>query len=172
LLRFNAFDAVHDFGIGGFSDRDKVQLVIKLEKYAKVFISAEAGVPDEIKDRVIKTPKNRIHDAIYYARMLVTDTGTMVTEAACLGTPAIILHPSVKKFGNFAELENKYGLIFGYDKESNQAIEKAVELIKEPNLKEEWKAKREKLLRDKVDMTQYMVGFIENYSKYLKKIQC
>jgi uncharacterized protein len=169
LLRFNAFDAVHDFRIVGFSDSDKVLLVRELEKYARVFISSEAGVPDEIKDCVMKIPKSRIHDAIYYAKMMVADTGTMVTEAACLGTPAIMLHSSVKKFGNFVELENKYELIFGYDHESNQAIEKAVELIKNPNLKEEWKARREKLLSDKIDMTQYMVDFIENYSKRFGK---
>jgi len=48
LLRFNAFDAVHDFGIGGFSNNDKIRLVCELEKYTKVFISSESGVPDEI----------------------------------------------------------------------------------------------------------------------------
>jgi len=169
LLRFNAFDAMHDFGIVGFNNSDKARLVNELEKYAKVFISSEAGVPDEIKDRVLKIPKSRIHDAIYYSKLIVADTGTMVTEAACLGTPAIMLHSGVKKFGNFVELENKYELIFGYDQGSNQAIEKAVELIKMPNLKEEWKAKRERLLKDKIDITEFMVSFIENWPESAKE---
>jgi len=171
LLRFNAFDAMHDLGIAGFKDSDKVRLVRELEKYAKIFISSEAGVPDEIKDCVMKIPKSRIHDGIYYAKLLVADTGTMVTEAACLGTPAIMLHSSVKKFGNFVELENKYELIFGYDQGSNEAIERAVELIKKQNLNDEWKAKRERLLKDKIDITAFMVWFIEDWPESARIIR-
>lgn len=163
LLRFNAFDAVHDFNIGGFKDEDKIQLVYKLEKYAKVFISSETGVPKEIKDRVLNIPKNRIHDVIYYAKLLIADTGTMVTEAACLGTPAIMFHPNVKKMGNFIELEQKYRLIFGFERDPNLVINKAVELLLRPNLEQEWQDKRKNLLREKVDITAFMVWFIENY---------
>lgn len=167
LLRFNAFDALHDFRVAGFSSRDKIRLVKEIKKYTRVFISSEAEVPGEIEDYVIKIPKSRIHDAIFYAKMMIADTGTMVTEAACLGTPAIMLHPSIKNFGNFMELQNEYGLIFGYDQDPSQVIEKAIELIRKPNLKEEWKAKRSLLLNDKVDMTLYMVDAIENSPKLL-----
>jgi uncharacterized protein len=164
LLRFNAFDAVHDLGIRGFSMTNKVRLVSELEKYAKVFISSEAGVPDEIKDRVMKIPKNRIHDAIYYAKILVTDTQTMTTEAAILGTPAIRCNQFVgpNDMGIFVDLEKKYGLIFNYS-EPDKSINKAVELIQKHNLKQEWTERRDKLLKDNIDITTFMVWFIENY---------
>lgn len=171
LLRFNAFDAVHDLGIGGFRDHDKIKLVEELEKYAKVFISSEAGVPDSIKDRVLKLPKSRIHDVIYYAKMLVADTGTMVTEAACLGTPAIMFHPKVKIMGNFIELEQKYQLIFGYDSNPEFVIQKALELIQIPNLKQEWQKRRERLLKDKIDITAFMVWFLENYPESFRMMK-
>lgn len=163
LLRFNAFDAVHDLGVAGFTKSEKIRLVHELEKYVKVFISSEGGVPNEIANRVLKIPKSRIHDVIFYARIMVADTGTMITEAACLGTPAIIMHPGVKKLGNFVELENKYKLIYGYDRGSDQVMEKAIELVTNPNIKSEWKSKREKLLKDKIDITVFMLWFIENY---------
>ncbi|MBC7107293.1 MAG: DUF354 domain-containing protein [Methanomassiliicoccales archaeon] len=163
VLRFNAFDAVHDAGIRGFSPEDKVKLVKELEKDLKVFISSEAGVPEEIKDRVLRIPKSRIHDVLFFSKLLVADTGTMVTEAAVLGTPAVMFHPKVHDFGNFVELEGKYGLIFGCNKNSQDAIAKAIELAKEQNVKREWAAKREKLLKEKIDMTGFMVWFIENY---------
>ena len=35
------------------------------------------------------------------------------------------------------------------------AIDKAVELIQEPDLKNKWKEKRDKLLADKIDATQF-----------------
>lgn len=164
LLRFNAFDAVHDLGIGGFSREDKIRLVHELEKYAKVFISSEAGVPSEIKDRVLRIPKSRIHDVIFYAKMLVTDTQTMTTEAALLGTPAVRCNHFVgpNDMGNFVELEKKYGMIFNY-RDPDRALNKAVELIQKSNLKKEWNEKRERLLRDKIDITAFMSWFIENY---------
>ena len=41
-------------------------------------------------------------------------------------------------------------------------------LIQKPNLKEEWKKKREKLLKDKIDVTAFMVWFIKNYPESFK----
>lgn len=169
LLRFNAFDAVHDFGIVGFSDSDKIRLVYELEKYAKVFISSEAGVPDEITDRVMNIPKSRIHDAIYFAKMLVTDTQTMTTEAAILGTPAIRCNHFVgpNDMGNFVDLEKEYGLIFNYS-EPDKSINKAMELIQKHDLRTEWDAKREIFLKDKTDITAFMVWFMENWPESAK----
>lgn len=164
LLRFNAFDAVHDAGIKGFKDEDKSRLVSELEKYAKVFISSETNIPDNIRDRIAQIPKSRIHDALYYAKLLVTDTQTMTTEAALLGTPAVRCNRFVNKndMGNFIELENQYGLIYNFDN-SNDAIEKAILLVRNPNLKEEWIAKRKRVLEDKSDMTSFIVEFLESF---------
>ena len=47
--------------------------------------------------------------------------------------------------------------------DSDKAMKKAFELINKPNLKEEWKIKINKLLKDKIDVTAFMVWFIENY---------
>lgn len=170
LLRFNAFDAVHDFGVGGFSDADKVRLVEELEKHARVFISSEAGVPGEIKNRVIKIPKSRIHDAIHYAKLLVTDTQTMTTEAAILGTPTVRCNRFVGKsdMGNFIELEEKYGLIFNY-REPGRSIQKALELVQRLSIKAEWRQKREKLLRDKADITSFIVTALERFPDGVRK---
>ena len=43
------------------------------------------------------------------------------------------------------------------------AIDKALVLLKEPNLKANWAEKRKVLLEDKIDVTSLMVRFIENY---------
>lgn len=172
LLRFNAFDAVHDLGIGGFRYQDKIKLVHELEKYAKVFISSEAGVPDSIKDRVLKIPKSRIHDVISHAKILVTDTQTMTTEAAILGTPAIRCNSFVgpNDMGNFIELEQKYGLIYNFS-DPDIAIQKAIELVQTPNLKQEWQKKRERLLKEKIDITAFMVWFVENYPESFRMMK-
>ena len=172
LLRFNAFDAVHDIGVGGFSLDEKRTLVDDLKKYARVFISSETELPDDLEEYSIRIPKYRIHDVLYYAKMVVADTQTMITEAGILGTPAIRYNSFVgkKDMGNFIELEQKYNLIFNYN-DPDKAIEKAVELIRKPDLKEVWGEKRKQLLRDKVDLTEFMVGFIEDYPGSFEEIK-
>ena len=164
LLRFSAFDSLHDVGVKGFSSEDRITLVKELEKYASVFISSENDVPDEIKDRILKAPKSRIHDIIAHARLLVTDTGTMNTEAAVLGIPSIRFSSigGEKDLGVFVELERKYGLMYTFN-DPKKAIDKALELIRKPDLKEEWNDKRMKLMANSLDIAKFFIWFIENY---------
>jgi uncharacterized protein len=172
IIRFNAFDAVHDTGICSFSLEEKRRLIYELQKYAHVFISTEKKLPKDLEKYLLDIPKQKIHDCLYYAKMLVTDTQTMTTEAGILGTPVIRCNSFVgtNDMGNFIELEHKYKLIFSY-RNPNQAIEKALALIQEPNIKEEWNKKKQKLLNDKIDITAFMAWYIENYPQSYKEIK-
>lgn len=165
VLRFNAFDAVHDLGVDGFNNNAKIQLVDALKRYGSVFISAEGSVPAELKPYVLKAPKRRIHDILYYAKLLVTDTQTMATEAALLGTPTIRCNKFVgsNDMSNFTELEQKYHLMYNFNT-STASIRKATELIQSSELKKRWQIRREKLLAEKIDITEYMVSFLEMYA--------
>lgn len=162
ILRFNAFDAVHDIGRTGFSLGEKYRLVENLSKYTRVFISSEGSLPDDLELYKLPTPYHKIHQVLYFAQLLVADTGTMAWEAALLGTPTIVCASFTPHFGNFVELEQKYDLLYCFQ-EANKSIDKAVELIQQPDLKEQWDLKRRKLLDDKIDVTQFIVDFIENY---------
>lgn len=164
LLRFVGLGAYHDIGGVGFDLEAKMELIKQLEKYAKVFISSEESLPAQLEKYNIPIPPEKIHDFLYYAKLLICDSQTMTTEAAILGTPAIRCNSFVGKndMGNFIELEQKYGLIFNYSN-SDEAISKAVELVQKPDLKDEWKTKRNKLLKEKIDVTSFIVDFIEKY---------
>ncbi len=170
ILRFNAFDALHDIGHWGFSNENKIKLVKELEKYCRVFISSEKILPAELEPYRIKIPLHKIHDVLYFADLLVSDTQTLTTEAAILGTPAIRCNSFVGEndMGNFIALEKEYGLIFNY-KKPEEAIDKAIELIQISNLKNEWSIKREILLKKTIDINTFMVWFIENYPESFDK---
>lgn len=165
ILRFNSFEASHDTGVTGFSPEERVALVRELEKYARVFISTEGDIPDEIKDNIIRIPRYRIHDALYYAKLMVTDSSTMGIEAAVLGTPVVRTSSFVKNdFGLMLELGQTYDMLLSY-LDPREAIAKSVELIRRDDVKQEWATKRERLLKDKIDMATYMIWFIENYPR-------
>jgi len=165
IIRLNPLDAFHDISIRGFSYADKLKLVQALDPYARVFISSEARLEPALEKYAIGIPVHRIHDAEYYAQLLVTDAGTMLTEAAVLGTAGIHCSGYVAKrcYGNLVELEEKYQLVFNYA-EPAEAIAKAVELIKQPDLKQQWQEKRKALLADKIDVLKFMVEAIESHA--------
>jgi predicted glycosyltransferase len=160
ILRFVSWSASHDVGQHGI--KNKIELVRKLEKYGRVFITSEGKLEDDLEKYKIKVSPEKIHDLLYYASLYVGEGATMATESAILGTPSIYVSSLVGTMGNFEELEQKYGLIFNY-REEDKVLQKAVELIQKPNIKEEWKKKRKELLKDKIDVTAFMVWFIENY---------
>ena len=162
ILRFVAWGAYHDMGNSSFGLETKQKLIHELEKFARVFISSESALPEEFEKYRIPIRADQMHDFLYYASLLVCDSQTMATEAAILGTPAIRCNSFVGKsdMGNFVELERKYGLIFNYP-DSGNAIGKAVELIRENDLKNQWKVKRDAVLKDKIDLSAWMIDVVE-----------
>jgi len=96
----------------------------------------------------------------------------MTTEAGILGTPVIRCNTFVGKndMGNFIELEQKYKLIFSY-RNPDRAIEKALSLIQDKDIKKEWIEKKQKLLNDKIDITAFIVWYIENYPQSFREMK-
>lgn len=165
LMRFVAWNAMHDVGKKGFDLASKIRAVKEISKEMNVYISAEGVLPKELEPYKIKIPPEKIHDILYYSQMLIGDSQTMTTEAALLGTPAIRCNSFVGEhdMGNFIELECDYGLIFNFS-DSKLAIDKALVLLKEPHLKLNWAEKRKELLKNKIDVTSFMVEYIENFA--------
>jgi predicted glycosyltransferase len=172
VLRFGAFDSAHDINIGGFSSSDKCRLVEQLTKYARVFISSETNLLEDLGAQVLPTPPYEIHNVLYYAQLLVCDTQTMATEAAVLGTPVVRCNSWVGSNDShlYTELENKYGLLHSL-REPELAIRKALDIIQQKGLKEECAKKRQRLLADKIDFTQFMVWFIENFPESFDEVK-
>lgn len=162
LLRFVAWSAAHDVGHKGFSLEDKRLLVKELENYGKVYISSEAELPPEFENNKLKIPPHKIHDLLYYAYMFVGDSQTMATEASILGIPTVRSNSFVGTMSNFKELEEEYELMYSI-KDPRKALVKALELQEDKNLKQKWIERREKLLRDKIDVTEFIVDLIERY---------
>ena len=158
ILRFISWGAHHDVGQHGIDN--KLALIKKLEKYGKVFISSEGKLAEEFDQYRIRVPSEKIHSLLYYATLCLGGGATMAVETAIFGTPSTYVSSLAGTMGNFSELEERYGLLFNFS-DSEAALKKAVELIREPELKKTWSLKREGLLKDKIDVTEFMVRLIE-----------
>lgn len=158
ILRFISWGAHHDVGQHGINN--KLAFVQELEKFGKVFISSEGELAEEFDRYKIKVPPEKIHSLLYYATLCAGEGATMAVESAILGTPSIYVSSLAGTMGNFSELEEKYGLLFNFN-DSEAAMEKALELLRDPELKNTWSLKRAALLKDKIDVTEFMVKLIE-----------
>lgn len=161
IMRFVSWQAVHDVGHQGLSLENRRKAVQECSRYARVLISSEAPLPPDLAAYQIKIPSAKIHHALYYAALLYGESATMASECAVLGTPAIYLDDIGRGYTD--EEEKRYGLVFNFKESlSDQArsIEKAVEILKQPQGKEFWRSKAQQLLKDKIDVTEWMEGLI------------
>lgn len=164
IVRFVSWGAAHDFGMTGMSLQNKIHAVKALSKYARVFISSEGKLPEDLEKYRIKIPYDRIHDALYYSSMIFGESGTMSSEAAVLGTPAFFI--SSLKLGYLEDQEREFGLVFNYgisEADQKKAIEKAVEILQDQEGDAIFQAKRKKLLANCIDTTAFMVNEVLNH---------
>lgn len=163
IMRFVSWGATHDVVQKGISSEMKHKFVKELKKYARVFITSEGKLPMNLEKYQINLPPEKIHDLLYYATMYIGDGGTMASEAAVLGTPAVFVSTTVS---DYQLDEEQYGLvhIFSNPKTGeDEGLEFAVKLLKDNDFKDKARERRKKLLENKIDVSAFMVWFIENY---------
>ena len=160
IIRFVSWSAVHDIGQYGISSRK--DLVSKLEKYGQVLISSEGKIEKELEKYKLKVSPEKFHSLLYYAQLYIGEGGSTATEAAILGTPSIHVSSTAKYCGNFEDLHKNYGLIYTFS-DDRQALEKAIEILEDPDSKRKWRQRREKMQKEKIDVTAFMTDFIENF---------
>lgn len=162
IVRFVSWEASHDVGQHGL--RDKVGLVKALEHYGRVLITSERALPPELQPYQIGVSPEKIHDLLYYATLYVGEGGTMASEAAVLGTHAIYVNSL--GLGYIAEENEKYHLISDFSGKActDETVQtEARRLLQNPDLRKVGKEKGYALVQDKIDVTAFMVWFVENF---------
>lgn len=162
VLRFVSWNASHDRGHKGI--KNKIKLVQELVPFGKVFISSEGLLPLELEQYRIRIPPDRLHHLLYYATLYIGEGATTASECAVMGTHA--LYVNTLRLGYTDEEEEAYGLVYTFSDPAameQDVVEKAKELLRNKNVKAEGREKRVKLLKDKIDLTQYIIWFVEQY---------
>jgi predicted glycosyltransferase len=164
LLRFVSWQADHDLGHSGLTMESKKRVVLELSKFARVFISSELPLESFFEPYLLKAPRDQIHSIIYFASLVYGESSTMASEAALLGTHAIFCDFAGRGYTD--EQEQEYGLVFNFSlnpADQEASILKALELIQEPGLVYSGKKKRQKLLAQTIDGTEYFQSLITVY---------
>ncbi len=159
VLRFVSWNASHDKGQTGFTSHEKEQIVNYLDSKYEVFISSESELPEKYEKFKIKIAPEDMHEVLSGATFFVGEGATMAAEAGVLGTPSIYVN-SIRRAYN--EDQEKYGLVYNFQN-GKGVLEKIKELESLPNLKEAFRERLQKLLIDKIDLTAFMVWYVEHF---------
>ena len=101
--------------------------------------------------------------------MFFGDSQSMAVEASLLGVPNIRFNDFAGKISVLEELENKYELTCGIlSSNPKQLLDKTKSLLNQPKLSEIWKIKKNYMLSEKIDVTAFIVWFVENYPNSAK----
>jgi predicted glycosyltransferase len=168
IMRFVSWGASHDVGYKGLKESEKIRAVETLSKHCRIFISSESALPPQLNKYQINIPCEKMHDALFYAEMFWGESGTMATEAAIMGTPAIDIATSAKLVGVF-DPYIEAGLI-SIITDADEAISKALEYLATPK-KAVKKHNVAKELFNNLDITDLMVWFVLNYPSSYKIIK-
>lgn len=156
VIRYSALDAHHDKGAKGLQGKlwNDIEDIIK--DYPQV-ITKENSKSHQID------PWD-MHHVLAFAKLVISDSQTMTAEAAVLGIPSIRYNSFVGRISYLEELEHKYDLTYGFlpDKDENKLLLTLKKMLAQSNLKEVWKEKKDKMLKDKIDLNQWMIELFEN----------
>jgi hypothetical protein len=178
LVRFVRWDAWHDTKlVGGFSLDQKRELIQRLSKHMRVFISSEAELPADLEPYRIQIPIDRMHDVQAAAALFVGESATMASESVVLGTPAIYIDEVGRGYTDEEAREqllwmyrpvpsrdelkpNEPDWIAGGVKE---CIEKAEEIASTDFDSAAYQQRYKAWVDKKIDCTPWLSWFIENY---------
>jgi uncharacterized protein len=163
IIRLVSLRAAHDIGEQGIDLEMQRRLINLLAPRGKVFITNEKPLPSEFDPYQLPLSLDNVHHAIAFSTLFIGDSQSMAVEAAVMGVPSIRCNTFARRCSVLLELEHRYDLTYAYlPSEEDAFFQKINLLLDQTDLLPQWKQKRECMLQDKIDLTAWMVDFIEN----------
>lgn len=164
IIRLTELAAYHDDNIKGIQKELLSQIIHRLEKKGKVFITSEKTLTQDLLKYQLPIKPENIHHALYFAKMYIGDSQSMAVEAALLGTPGIRFNDFVGEIGVLNEIENVYGLSFAFKTNDSLGLLNRIDsILKSESIQKEFKMNRQKLLSEKINVTDFYFWFLVNF---------
>ncbi len=159
IVRFVSWQAVHDRRERGFTAAQKRDLVALLARQGKVLVSSEAPLPDDLRAFEVRGPVEDIHHVLAFAQLVVGESATMSSEAAVLGVPAVMIATTGRGYTD--DQERRYGLVRHFTEDQYDSAVSTIEKLYAESPRAMGEIARQRLLHDKIDVTQWMVDYFE-----------
>ena len=159
VIRFVSWHATHDKGQSGLTVLEIEKIIEYLSLKMKVLISSEGDLPVSLRKYEIHCNPQDIHHILAFAEIVISEGATMAAEAAVLGTPAIYINSIIAC--NNEEL-GKYGVVHNF-RNGLGVLNKLQEMINDSDLKVIAKMGQQKLLSNKINLTEFLIWFVVNF---------
>lgn len=160
VVRFVALAASHDRGEAGLGTAVKRDVVERLRRRGRVFVSSEAPLPPDLAPLALPVAPHRLHDVLAFASLCVTDGQSMAGEAAVLGVPSVRYASTSGRLAVLREMEERYGLVFEFRPGEEEPFLRRVEGLAGDGDAGRWQEARALLLHDKCDLTTWMLDLL------------
>ena len=156
ILRLSALKAHHDADQKGLDSG----ILAKIRRLTGGYILLASR--EEDLDRPVE-PRD-MHHLLAFSKMLIADSQTMTREAAILGVPSVRYSSFVGRISVIEELEHRYGLTCGFRPGQEEGLlAKIEEWLGVPDLGEQWRAKRRRMLAEKTNFVDWMIAFFRPF---------
>lgn len=156
ILRLSELNAVHDDDSNrGILDMHVDKLIKLLLKHGQVLISSERKLPIRLEKYRLNIKPKDIGHYMSFSKIVVTDSGTMATEAAVLGVPNVLLNNLAEKCGVHLDLRDNFGLQYFYNN-FDDVFERVNILLEEKELLTNWKKRKEFFLKQIDDFPNFL----------------
>lgn len=172
LIRFAQLTAHHDAGIHGIEKETALRLVMILREKGNVYITSERPLEPELEPYRMHIDPLDIFHIMAYADLFVGDSQTMAAEAGVLGTPFVRLNDFSGRLAYLNEIEDYYMLGYSHKAKDIEGFFQSVQKwLNDPDRKKKCADRRAKLLSEKIDLTKFLVWFIENYPESMETMK-
>jgi predicted glycosyltransferase len=172
IIRFARLGAHHDKGAAGISNTLAESLVKELEPFGNIYVTSERILSGNLDRYRLAIKASDIHHVMAYARMFVGDSQTMAAESGVLGVPFVRFSGFVGRLGYLDEIENHYNLGKGVRSEDPDELIRAVrKMLKSAFEPGGFRERRERLIRDKIDLSQFLTRFIREFPESRGRIR-
>lgn len=169
FFRFTRTDSIHHSKDSAFDQLMVMSKITKLTHNNNIVLSSELKLDMEETDKIHPADPIHIHRDLAKCKVFWGNSGTMAAEAAVLGIPAIFV--SSEKFAYICELE-EHGLLYHYHPDQlNESLDKIDSILAGDPPMEHFQNARKALLKDKLDMTAFLIWFIKNLPESPYKLE-
>jgi hypothetical protein len=159
FMRLVAWRSGHDFFDHGLIDPRAA--IERLERQARVVISAEGGLPADLESRRFSGPLETLHHVLAGAALVFGESPTVAAEAAVLGAPAVVVSTSRRSY--LDELEQRYGLVsfHGHPRRGQaEALDRAEAWLRDPRTPAVWRERRARMLAEQEDVAEFVTDVV------------
>jgi predicted glycosyltransferase len=172
IIRLSGLEAYHDKGINGINYNFLNQIILTLQNLeCHIFISSETKINANYEKYLLEINPNDMQQVLANSTVLISDSQSMSVEASLLGIPSIRISSFVGRISVLEELEHRYQLTYGIDpKYPEKVIKKLKEILSNKNIKPIFSKRRHQMIKDKIDVSSFLVWFLKTYPKSTQTI--